>query len=428
MTQPDPRPAPLRPGRVLVTALLVTVLVLGLALVVLILQHPGGLASPASVDALAGSSDTCVTCHRQSTPGIVEQFGHSSMAAAKVSCRDCHAVAQSFPGATLHEGEYIVNHPTTAMCQRCHQPETAQFEQSRHGIPAWIAFKGTSGLTEAQMSQFQSISEGQFSPSKARNAIGAMEGEKITQFACETCHAVGQPQADGSIGDCTKCHLRHEFSLEQARKPETCNNCHIGPDHPQWEIYQESPHGIAYMTRGSTWNWDAAPGTLSAADFPAPTCATCHFSSFGASGTTHDTGDRLTWYLFAPISERRPAWQDNRVRMQNVCLQCHNKNFVDDFYKRADEGTDAVNQKVKLSDMIMAPLKEQNLLTDKPFDQPVEFEYFEMWHHWGRTAKFGMWMQGPDYSQWHGAYEMEKALVNLKEMADQILKAAQGGQ
>jgi len=34
---------------------------------------------------------------------------------------------------------------------------------------------------------------------------------------------------------------------------------------------------------------------------------------------------------------------------------------------------------------------------------------------------------GPDYTQWHGAYEIEKALVNLKDMADQMLKQAQGG-
>ena len=32
--------------------------------------------------------------------------------------------------------------------------------------------------------------------------------------------------------------------------------------------------------------------------------------------------------------------------------------------------------------------------------------YFELWHYWGRTAKFGVWMQGPDYTQWHGIYEL----------------------
>jgi hypothetical protein len=33
-------------------------------------------------------------------------------------------------------------------------------------------------------------------------------------------------------------------------------------------------------------------------------------------------------------------------------------------------------------------------------------------------------MQGPDYTQWHGAYEMYKALTELREMASQILNAA----
>jgi hypothetical protein len=422
----DPKPES-RSGRPLVIGLLATILVVGLVGTVLILQRSTQLANPTPVDALANSSDACVTCHRNSTPGIVEQYGHSSMAANKVACRDCHEVQQNFPGAIQHQGAYIVNHPTTAMCQKCHQAETAQFEQSRHGAPAWVAFAGTDSLNAAQKAQYHAIPEGQYSPSKARNAIGALEGPQITQFACETCHAVGKPQVDGSIGDCTECHLRHEFSLEQARKPETCNACHIGPDHPQWEIYQESPHGIAYQTNGQTWNWNAAPGTLTVKDFPAPTCATCHFSGFGASGTTHDVGDRLSWFLSAPISERRPSWQDNKTRMQNVCLECHNRNFVDDFYKRADQGTDAVNQKIQAGNAIMDPLTQKKLPTDKPFDQPIEFQNFELWHHWGRTAKFGMWMQGPDYTQWHGAYEMEKALVNLKDMADQLLKQNQSG-
>ena len=100
-----------------------------------------------------------------------------------------------------------------------------------------------------------------------------MEGPEITRFACESCHNVGKPAADGSVGQCQKCHSRHEFSLEQARKPETCNNCHIGPDHPQWEIYFESKHGIKYSTDGQNWNWEAEPGTqmFDSGDLPAVT-------------------------------------------------------------------------------------------------------------------------------------------------------------
>ena len=118
-------------------------------------------------------------------------------------------------------------------------------------------------------------------------------------------------------------------------------------------------------------------------------------SGFGASGTTHDVGDRLTWYLFAPISERRPSWQDNKIRMQNTCRECHNSEFIDTFYEDADKLTEAINAWVVESNEIIAPLKEQGLLTAEPFDEPIDFTHFDLWHHWGRTAKFGGLDAGP---------------------------------
>jgi hypothetical protein len=72
----------------------------------------------------------------------------------------------------------------------------------------------------------------------------------------------------------------------------------------------------------------------------------------------------------------------------------------------------------------MSPLKTQNLLTDEPFDEPIDFVYFELWHHWGRTAKFGAWMGGPDYTQWHGAYEVLSDLAELRQLVAERL--AQG--
>ena len=297
----------------------------------------------------------------------------------------------------------------------------AQFDQSRHSLPAYAAMVGVEGLPPELVAKYEAITEADQGPIQARQALFAIEGPNITPLACETCHNVGQPQPDGSVGECQKCHLRHEFSLEQARKPETCNNCHIGPDHPQWEIYQESPHGIAYATSGDTWNWDAEPGTLTVNDFPAPTCATCHFSGFGSTGTTHDVGDRLTWYLFAPISQRRDGWQDNMTRMQNVCRACHNENFIKDYYALADTLTEEINSKVTAVTEMVKPLRDQKLLTDALFDEELEFTQFEHWHHWGRTAKFGAWMQGPDYTQWHGVYEMLSDEVELKDMVAELL-------
>ena len=281
------------------------------------------------------------------------------------------------------------------MCGKCHGTEVAQFDASRHGLPAYVAVFGTEGLSQNLLDLYAAIPEGLFAPDKSRNAIAALEGPAITRFACENCHNIGLPAPDELVGQCQKCHLRHEFSLEQVRRPETCNNCHIGPDHPQWEIYTESAHGIAYATGGDNWNWDAEPGTLTVNDFPAPTCATCHISGFGASGTTHDVGERLTWYLFAPISERRPAYQDNEVRMQNVCRECHNTEFIDNFYADGDALVAAINDRVVESDQIMQPLKDQGLLTAAPFDEPVDFTYFELWHHWGRTANLAHGCRAP---------------------------------
>ena len=89
--------------------------------------------------------------------------------------------------------------------------------------------------------------------------------------------------------------------------------------------------------------------------------------------------------------------------------------------ERANQGRPlvAVNEWVVESDGILASLGEAGALTAAPFDQPVDFVHFELWHHWGRTAKFGAWMQGPDYVQWHGAYEILSDLAEMRKLASE---------
>jgi hypothetical protein len=420
----EPQTGILRSARVLIIGLITVLVVPGLALIFAAISSTAAPATSqtAERDALANSTNECVVCHRQSTPGIVEQYSHSTMAAS-VTCQQCHEVAADYPGAIAHEGTFVLNQPTTAMCETCHQTEVAQYMQSRHGLPAYVAMVGVDELSPELLEVYQAIPEAELGPDQSRSALFTIEGPDITRFACAACHNIGRPALDGSVGECQQCHLRHEFSLEQARRPETCNACHIGPDHPQWEIYQESPHGIMYATSGDTWNWEAEPGTLTVNDFPAPTCATCHFSGFGSAGTTHDAGDRLTWYLFAPVSTRRPNWQENQTAMQGVCYECHNQNFIGQFYADADVATEYVNGLVNQATDIMQPVRDAGLLTGTPFDEPIEFTYYENWHHWGRTAKFGVWMQGADYVQWHGVYEMLSDLSELQEYADSVLPA-----
>ncbi|HDS30490.1 MAG TPA: nitrate reductase [Firmicutes bacterium] len=410
--------------RVLIFSLVIIIAFLGIALVNMTISRAPEPVERVQVDALSQSKDSCVTCHRRVTPGIVHQYSHSTMALAEVTCRNCHEVSADYPGNVAHEGTWVLASPTPTMCAKCHASEVREFYQSRHAAPAYAAMKGVENFSPAQLAMYQSIPEGSYSPDKERNDLYHIEGDAITRFACHGCHDIGKPHPDDSIGQCQKCHIRHDFSLEQARKPETCNACHIGPDHPQWEIYIESPHGILYHTGGYKHNWDAEPGTLSVIDFPSPNCATCHMSGFGSSGTTHDVGDRLTWYLFSSVSERRPAWEDNKVRMQGVCRECHNQQWIEKFYEDADKATEAVNAIVLESRDVIAPLIEHRLLTDEPFDETIDFVFFNLWHHWGRTAKFGSWMQGPDYVQWHGAYEMLHDLAHLREMTAEKLERA----
>ena len=55
----------------------------------------------------------------------------------------------------------------------------------------------------------------------------------------------------------------------------------------------------------------------------------------------------------------------------------------------------------------MKLLKGSGLLTaDVEFDDELEWTYFYLWHHEGRRARMGASMMGPDYTQWHGMYEV----------------------
>ena len=42
------------------------------------------------------------------------------------------------------------------------------------------------------------------------------------------------------------------------------------------------------------------------------------------------------------------------------------------------------------------------------FDDEIDWIYWELWHHEGRRARHGAAMSGPDYTWWHGLYEVAK--------------------
>ena len=58
---------------------------------------------------------------------------------------------------------------------------------------------------------------------------------------------------------------------------------------------------------------------------------------------------------------------------------------------------------------IIKMIKEKGLLESKAdFGNDIEWTYWELWHHEGRRARHGVAMMGPDYTWWHGFYEVAK--------------------
>jgi len=114
---------------------------------------------------------------------------------------------------------------------------------------------------------------------------------------------VGRINPDGSRGSCSSCHARHAFSIEVARKPYTCAQCHKGPDVPAYPVYQVSKHGNIQASSDHEWDYDAVPWQPGE-HFNAPTCATCHASLLAnADGVvlaarSHRMNDRLFTRLF----------------------------------------------------------------------------------------------------------------------------------
>ena len=56
------------------------------------------------------------------------------------------------------------------------------------------------------------------------------------------------------------------------------------------------------------------------------------------------------------------------------------------------------------------------------FGNPVDFIWFELWHHEGRRARHGASMMAPDYTHWHGTYDVAKTFYThyipaLKKLA-----------
>ncbi len=456
--------------------------------------------------AVPADSQRCVECHANESPGIVDHWTGSTHAEKGVGCYECHAAAEDDVDSFHHEGYTIATIVTPMDCAQCHPEENEEFAASHHSKAGSILASLDNRLAEVVEGM-----RGEFnphSPTPGRPDRDQVYGYGLVNLGCKQCHGskvalegtdgslitmdellpdkngkptnmaavalikrdaegmpilakdgwpntgIGRFNLDGSKGSCSACHSRHDFSRRRARQPENCGKCHLGPDHPQKEVYEESKHGIAYRDMKDELNLDSESWVLGEDYNAAPTCATCHMSGNKNNGgkITHDPGMRISWTNRPPaslvmdtdkdnklIKDLDPAvrgarladggdsWQNKRNRMKDVCRNCHSKNYVSGFYDQYDDLITLYNEKfAKPGLKLMGLLKTANVRTAAMFDEEIEWTWFYLWHHEGRRARHGAAMMAPDYTHWHGLYEVaERFYLELLPQAEEMAEEAE---
>jgi len=358
-------------------------------------------ATPAAKKAPAKppAADACVACHQGTSPNIVADWKASRHAALGVGCTECHGADH-----TKKDDASRAKLPTPDTCARCHEAQVAGFKKGKHAL-AWAAVKAM--------------------PTFHYQALAVREGLK----GCGGCHKLGlKTEAEAKelketsggygVASCDACHTRHLFSKAEARQPEACKTCHMGFDHPQWEMYDSSKHGVRNeLKRTKTIPADAA----------APTCQTCHMQE-----GNHEV--RTAWGFLAvrlPMPEGDKQWTDDRVTiLQGLgVLDPSGKPTARlDVVKAADvarltqEAFDKERTKT-LETCTKCHGAFPDLLTFHDAPTPIEQKLFVMFlEHRMRTFQ-GAFHASPDYVTWYGWSEMQRDLAEIRSMAEELRRA-----
>jgi len=437
----------------------------------------------------------CVGCHRKLSPALVMEWEHSRHAENGVGCVDCHGAEETDADAWRHEGVYVSALVTPLDCAQCHDREYDEFSRSHHARAGEILASLDNVLAEKAAGMPGNLADAVNGCWQCHGSIIRFEKDENGQILRSGNEqkpvidpdtwpnsGMGRLNPDGSKGSCHACHSRHAFQTKLSRSPENCGKCHMGPDHPQIEVYNESKHGIAFYANRDRMALDAEGEWVLGKDYSAaPTCSTCHISSYmtpqsASVANSHDVGERISWTLRPVVStklnmvvyedgfkedypdtkalpgvgdtvetvekvvedgklanrtvERKVAkivpWEDRRRKMKGVCLNCHNDTYVDNFYKQFDDLVVLYNEKFALpAQEIMNDLTADGVLNpNAPFEHDVQWVYWELWHHEGRRARHGASMMGPDYTHWHGMYEVAKHFYT--EFLPAVIEAAEG--
>jgi len=221
------------------------------------------VASGINVEEQKQIHEECVACHINVAPGIVKQHMESPMGNVakeeeRVRCQDCHGDRH------VTKDDYAnADMPTPDTCRECHKKQHKQFRAGKHNL-AWFGMKSQI----AWHGQPGSITKQGYRGCSGCHKIGQKGLEGIAQGKDKVTFDGGKEAQSYRYGNaqCDACHTRHSFRKSEARDPRACSNCHMGFDHPQFEMYMSAKHGIV---------WDIE-GNVSDGSQRAPTCQKCH--------------------------------------------------------------------------------------------------------------------------------------------------------
>jgi hypothetical protein len=391
-------------------------------------------AQPAS----RGSGAACIDCHTRVTPAIVNDWKQSKHSEANIVCDTCHGdqhtTSIDFAKAKI---------PTPDTCDQCHGDPVAQFKKGKHAL-AWAAMEAM--------------------PTIHWQPMALIEGMK----GCGGCHKIGlksekditnlhKAENQFGIASCDACHTRHTFSVEEARQPQACQTCHMGFDHPQWEMYSSSKHGVRKELKQLKIMTDSVA---------APTCQDCHMqngnhevrTAWGFLAVRLPLPDDPQWKAdqvtilqalgvldpqgkptarFDAVKQAdvarltQESWQAERYRMIQTCNRCHSGNFARAQLEMGDQMIRNADHLMAEGIQIVAALYQDGVLP-KPknyayafpdlltfHDAPtvIEQKLFVMFLEHRMRAFQGTYHASPDYALWYGWSEMQRDLTEIKELA-----------
>jgi hypothetical protein len=356
-------------------------------------------------------AEECIPCHRVKTPAAVRQWEGSAHAKAGIGCEKCHGTDHE----KMVKGEARVD---MKACAPCHKKAFETHRQSRHGMglhSGWGCTRNLPGRNERECA-FCHDKDSAEPLSSVQCARFLKQSAEMGEVGCNYCHSVEN--------SCASCHTSHNTDLKIVRDPASCAKCHMGPDHPQWEMWQTSLHGTLNGSLGEKTG---------------PSCQTCHMP-----GGTHDVSIGITMSsggIAYPPEKGKPQ----REKMVSICSQCHAPGFAARELARGDAIQKQSLSIVKEAEKIILDLADRNLLDPMPENRPphplsgnklvldsqllyedtshIERLLFKMKKYdYARTIK-GAYHQNPSYTHWYGNAELKMDLVDIKAEASRLKKS-----